>query len=117
MPTKIKRGQRLLIPFKNGVSIYDSQNKPRMYLTQMAFERSFPGHLINREGVELVEYAEVVRCWECKHIHEAHYEKPGEPPYTKYTCGCKYGLTKSYAVDKYDFCSRGEKKDGDEVNA
>lgn len=67
MPTKIKRGQSLLIPFKNGVSIYDSQNKPRMYLTQKAFEKSFPRHLIAREGVELVEYVEVVRCKDCVH--------------------------------------------------
>ena len=67
MPTKIKRGQSLLIPFKDGMTIYDSQNKPRMYLTQKAFENSFPGHLIDREGVELVEYAEVVRCKDCMH--------------------------------------------------
>ena len=65
MPTKIKRGQSLLIPFKDGLTIYDSQNKPRMYLTQKAFEKSFPGHLIAREGVELVEYVEVVRCRDC----------------------------------------------------
>lgn len=60
MASYIKKGESVLIPFRNGMSISDSQLKPRMYKTMQAFERSFPGHYLGKDGVELVEYAEVV---------------------------------------------------------
>jgi hypothetical protein len=63
----IKRGESLLIPFRNGKSIYDSQNKPRIYKTRKGFEKHFPGHYLGKDGVELVEYVEVVRCKDCRH--------------------------------------------------
>ena len=67
MASHIKKGESLLIPFRNGQSISDSQLKPRMYKTMQAFERSFPGHYLGKDGVELEEYAPVVRCKDCKH--------------------------------------------------
>lgn len=113
MPTKIKRGQSLLIPFKGGVNIYDSQNKPRMYLTQKAFEKSFPGHLIDREGVELVEYAEVVRCRDCKHRGSVDYKCP--MCYTEDSYDEESGYD-CWDVDKTvdeGFCHCGEKMDAE----
>lgn len=59
MPSYIKRGESIFIPFKDDVSVYDSQNRPRMYKSLQAFERSFPGRVVAKESVELVEYAEV----------------------------------------------------------
>lgn len=66
MASHIKRGESILIPFRNGQSISDSQLKPRMYKTMQAFEKSYPGHYLGTSGVELAEYAEVVRCKDCK---------------------------------------------------
>ena len=54
----------------------------------------------------------VVRCKDCKYMRERHYEGPGEPPYIKRICESKYGLSKPYTVEEWDFCSRGERKDG-----
>lgn len=59
MANHIKRGGSLFIPFRNGLSISDSQLKPRMYKTKKMFEKAFPGHYLGTDGVELVEYAEV----------------------------------------------------------
>lgn len=67
MASYIKKGESILIPFRNGQSICDSQLKPRIYKTMQAFEKSFPRHYLGTAGVELVEYAEVVRCKDCKH--------------------------------------------------
>ena len=65
MASYIKKGETILIPFRNGQSITDSQLKPRIYKTREAFEKHFPGHYLGKNGVELVEYAEVVRCKDC----------------------------------------------------
>ena len=52
----------------------------------------------------------IVRCGECEHRIDHHYEKEGEPPYIKCTCGSKCGLTTNYAVSPHgDFCSWGER--------
>ena len=59
MANYIKRGESILIPFRNNLSIADSQNKPRTYKTKQAFEKAFPRHYYGTDGVELVEYAEV----------------------------------------------------------
>ena len=56
----IKRGESIFIPFRNGTSIYDSQCKPRMYKTIKGFEKHFPSRYLGNDGIELVEYAEVV---------------------------------------------------------
>lgn len=60
MASYIKRGEKLLIPFRNGISIGDSQCKPRMYKTMTSFRKNFPGYSHSTKGVEVVEYKEVV---------------------------------------------------------
>lgn len=81
MANHIKRGESLLIPFRNGLSISDSQNKPRMYKTKKAFEKAFPKHYYGTDDVELVEYAEVRHGrwiwvkdhWECSGCRGPRY--------------------------------------------
>lgn len=98
MGCQLKRGCSLYIPFKNGVSIYDSQQKPRMYKTRQAFERSFPDRNINRDSIELVEFAEVRHeSWvaipvngefkfRCSNIDCARLIPPGYTPKTAKWC-------------------------------
>ena len=53
---------------------------------------------------------EIIRCKDCKHKKDHHYENPGEEPYIKSTCENKYGLVKDYQVHDWDFCSRVERR-------
>ena len=94
MANYIKKGESVLIPFRNGMSISDSQLKPRMYKTMQAFERSFPGHYLGKNGVELVEYAEVVRCKDCKAYDKESY----------------YCEAMGFTCEANDFCSYGERR-------
>lgn len=99
MASFIKKGESIFIPFRNGQSISDSQLKPRMYKTEKAFVKSFPGYYLGTAGVELVEYAEVVRCKDCKHgIYDSVH---GD-----YWC---YGQR----VFANHFCSVGERREGE----
>lgn len=50
----------------------------------------------------------VVRCKDCKHRKERHYEESGEKPYIKYECK----FTK-YSMSDDGFCSFGVRMDGD----
>ena len=59
MARYIERGESLLIPFKNGKSILDSQCKPRMYKSVQNFEKTFPKHNYGTQNIELVEYSEI----------------------------------------------------------
>ena len=102
MASFIKKGESIFIPFRNGQSISDSQFKPRMYKTVQAFVKSFPGHYLGNIGVELAEYAEVVRCKDC--IGKAHWYK------NDYGCTI-CGLSGLFVVEDRDFCSYGERKD------
>ena len=100
MASHIKRGESILIPFRNGQSITDSQLKPRMYKTMQAFEKSFPGHYLGTDGVELAEYAEVVRCKDCKHYGRI-----------KGLIGLRCGFHDNLLMCKDDFCSYGERRE------
>ena len=104
MASYIKKGESIFIPFRNGQSIADSQLKPRMYKTKQAFEKSFPGYYLGTIGVDLVEYAEVVRCKDCayKVFDEASQE---------YYCNHTFGMYGD--INDIDFCSYGERKDND----
>lgn len=51
----------------------------------------------------------VVRCKDCKHRKERHYEESGEKPYIKYECK----FTK-YSMSDDGFCSFGARMDGGE---
>lgn len=57
--------------------------------------------------------ATLIRCKDCRHFEEHHYEKEGEDPYIKYKCGSKYGLDKSHTISPDDFCSRAERDEND----
>lgn len=104
MASHIKKGESLLIPFRNGQSISDSQLKPRMYKTMQAFEKSFPGHYLGTDGVELVEYAPVVRCKDCKHRMYSDFD------------GCYVCHHGGFnAINPDHFCSYGERRT-DETN-
>ena len=97
-----------MIPFRNGVSISDSQLKPRMYKTVQAFERAFPKHYLGTDGVELVEYAPVVRCKDCKHwdVDPDTYGDAFGPK------GCCFGICDgANTTGQNDFCSQGERID------
>lgn len=99
MANHIKRGESIYIPFRDGFSISDSQLKPRMYKSPTAFVKHFPGHYLGNVGVELVEYAEVVRCKDCK-----WFNHPG--------CAI-YIVDDSDKPKEDDFCSCGERKDNE----
>ena len=97
MANVIKRGESILIPFENGESVRDSQLKPRIYRTKAQYER----FKYMCRNAELVEYAEVVRCKDCKYRH-------------KTVSGlkiCQYHITME-AKDE-DFCSYGERREGE----
>ena len=97
MASYIKKGESILIPFRNGQSIADSQLKPRMYKTRQAFEKSFPGYYLGTSGVELVEYAEVVRCKDCRYFNGVFWH-----------CD-NHGM----AIFPNEFCSYGERREGE----
>lgn len=98
MANSIKRGESLFIPFKNGESIYDSQLKPRMYKTKEQYDK-FVYHF---QDAEMVEYAEVVRCKDCKKAKEATL--------------CDFICTRDEVMipmNADDFCSYGERREGE----
>ena len=92
-----------MIPFRDGQSITDSQLKPRMYKTMQAFEKSFPGYHLGTAGVELVEYAEVVRCKVCTNYYRGYC----------YHWDYEEGMSPN-SVDEDDFCSYGERRTDNE---
>lgn len=58
MARAIKQGQSIYLPFINGESVFDSQNRPRMYKTVEQFKKSYPAFRLQKPV--LVEYAPVV---------------------------------------------------------
>ena len=98
MANTIKKGESLFIPFKNGESIYDSQLKPRMYKTKDQYDR----FSYRFKDAEMVEYAEVVRCKDCKWFNTRGY--PNRPY-------CNHPTTGILIPEENDFCSYGERKE------
>lgn len=60
------------------------------------------------EALPSADIQPVVRCKDCKHRKERHYEESGEKPYIKYECK----FTK-YSMSDEGFCSFGAKREGD----
>lgn len=113
MASHIKKGESILIPFRNGISISDSQLKPRMYKTVQAFEKSFPGYYMGTKDIELVEYTGVVRCKNCTH-GVTDEEEPGmckcvESAEYDSEYGVWLGFVEYHTPDFY--CAFGERKD------
>lgn len=48
----------------------------------------------------------IVRCKDCKHHREAHYEDEGEPPYIKHVCN----MIRGRQFDPNFYCAYGERK-------
>lgn len=97
----IEQGKSIFIPFRNGLSITDSQLHVRMYKTVEMFKRY--GYTCGEVDM-LCEYAPVVRCKDCIHWHE-----------TEGVCLKIYsdGAVSPYAWQDRnpdDFCSYGERK-------
>lgn len=67
MARYIEQGKSIFIPFKNGLSIMDSQLHLRMYKSEEMFKRYFPK---NTDYDELCEYAPVIRCKNCRYYNE-----------------------------------------------
>lgn len=106
MASKIKKGESIYIPFIDGESVLDSQNRPRMYKSVEQFKKSYPGY---REGApnELVEYAPVVRgrwidysepnedgncqCY-CSNCYAGDVQRVGEKVPYCWKCGAKMDL-------------------------
>lgn len=111
MASNFKKTETILIPFRDGWSISDSQGKPRMYKTIKAFEKSFPKHYLGTDGVELVEYAEV--------RHGRWVPKKVDAVTTKFECSeCGrtvalandyFGKATKYASSYYPYCHCGAK--------
>lgn len=69
MARAIKQGQSIYIPFVNGESVFDSQNRPRMYKSVEQFQKSYPSFRL--EKPDLVEYSPVVLGrWEAGYYNE-----------------------------------------------
>lgn len=84
MASYIERGDSLFIPFRNEVSISDSQCRPRMYKSVQNFEKSFPTHDLGNKNIDLVEYREV------KH---GEWVEVGNAYGTEWLCdNCKMGV-------------------------
>lgn len=66
MGRTIKAGESIFIPFINGESVANSQCEPRFYKSVEQLKKKYPGY--DRERPEIVEYAPVVRCINCKHF-------------------------------------------------
>ena len=79
MASYIERGDSLFIPFRDGVSISDSQCRPRMYKSVQNFENSFPTHNLYSS----LSYA--ISSLEAKVITFPYYTK--SPPQSKYLIG------------------------------
>lgn len=77
----------------------------------------YDGHCVHRGecDVDVIQTAPaedvqpVVRCKDCKHRKERHYEESGEKPYIKYECK----FTK-YSMSDDGFCSFGARMDGEQ---
>lgn len=107
MPKGICKGESIFIPFRDGRNIPYTNTRPRIYKTPEIFQKYFPGGM-EKEEIELVEYAPIVRCGDCKHFvrvdvdcgdctnERFHMDEAPDPP-----------------MYVYDFCCLGERRTND----
>lgn len=93
----INKGDHIFIPYyENGNNMIGNYGSARIYLsieTAMKY--------VGKRAHEIVEYAPIVRCTECKHFIPSEGEPEGRDGF------CLYN---EIEVDTGDFCSRGEKR-------
>lgn len=87
------------------VETYGGSNCRKVVATEYWDDRA-----VRMPVAEAPKCTPVVYCEECRHVVTHHYEKPGEKPYIKYTCGSKYGLNSAYAILPNYFCCHGERR-------
>ena len=110
MATKLSQGNDLYIPFRDGKSISNSQNVPRIYQSISAFERHFPGHHLGTEDIVLQKYVpERHGRW----IEHVHVDEFGDCIYIDRECS-KCDVTERFEDDDVRaFCPNcGAKMDG-----
>lgn len=104
MASVIKEGESVYIPFADGQSVLDSQLRPRMYKSIEQLEKKYPAFRLAKP--DIVEYAPVVRCKNCKWFAE---NNKGQ------WVGCQmFNAIKTVPEDApgpEDFCSFGERKE------
>lgn len=97
MSWSLKEGQTLFIPFIKGVSLMDSQGRPRMYKALSAFNKYFKGS----ESATLMEY-KPRRVSEWVGLKEPGMVTcGGNPYYVCSNCGEPYGSHDIYPRYKY----------------
>lgn len=85
MVRHLMRGEPLFILFdEDGESVFDSQNRPRMYKSIEAFEKAFPKGIA---GTKLEEYA-LVQHGEWVHAEPDGFE--GQKPFVCSECGLRH---------------------------
>ena len=106
MARYIEQGKSIFIPFKDGVSITDSQLHLRMYKTEEMFKRY--GQACGEVDV-LCEYAPVVRCKDCVHCRHTYDPKSG---ISHQVCGyVGFNPVQSSQVADDFYCSYGERRE------
>ena len=76
---RFEKGTHLYFPFKNGLTVQDSQRKPRYYLTK----ESLQNNLNESDYSEVVEYAPVVHA---RWIETGYYSSSKNPIYICSAC-------------------------------
>ena len=59
------------------------------------------------EAQKVEDIVSVIRCKDCKHHHEAHYEEDGETPIIKHKCK----LLKGYQFSENHYCGFAKRKE------
>lgn len=91
----LNKGDHIFIPFhKDGMSV--GYKGPYIYKSIQTAMKNY-----GKDADEVVEYAPIVRCRECRHFVP---DEPYEPEFWDGVC-----LYKNCWADTNDFCSRGEK--------
>lgn len=95
---KLKKDSHLFIPFdENGKNIVGSYGSPYIYQSEKTAMK-----YAGRDAYELVEYAPIIHCVDCKHFVPEEIEDEND---WEGTC-----LYNECYVDTGDFCSRGERR-------
>lgn len=95
----LNKGDHIFIPFGMfGMSV--GYKGPYIYKSLKTAMKNY-----GKDADEVVEYAPIVRCGECRHFAPNEANEPDEPEFWDGVC-----LYNECEVDASDFCSSGEKR-------